>query len=183
MPLSCHYRLSNASRMVLQRLEVRLDERIIVRHSRPRVGLLNTKVKQQLGHTGGHHRATTVRMNGELPRINPFTLASPTDQFPSDHLGFPSSDRPADHLATEDVEDGVQEVTNAFVGAVQLGVGSDRGAVLRLPSGRFPGPPSEPDVRVSTHPALHEFMPRARLVSFERPPMVWGFGCPGSGSG
>jgi hypothetical protein len=34
---------------------------------------------------------------------------------------------------------------------------------------RFPGPPAEPDVRVSTHPALHESM----SVSYLGRPGVW----------
>jgi len=37
-------------------------------------------------------------------------------------------------------------------------VGSNRGAVPTVWSARFLGSPSEPDVRVSTHPALHEFV-------------------------
>ena len=36
---------------------------------------------------------------------------------------------------------------------------SDWGALTLLRALRFPSPPSEPDVRVSTHPALHEHMP------------------------
>jgi hypothetical protein len=39
------------------------------------------------------------------------------------------------------------------------GVGSDTGAVPGLPWVRFPCPPAEPDVRVSTHPALHVSFP------------------------
>ncbi len=39
----------------------------------------------------------------------------------------------------------------------------------------FCGPPSEPDVQLPLHPALHVFMPR--LCSS----MVWGFSCPGIG--
>jgi hypothetical protein len=38
-------------------------------------------------------------------------------------------------------------------------VGSDWGALTPLQALRFPSPPSEPDVRVSTHPALHESVP------------------------
>ncbi len=38
-------------------------------------------------------------------------------------------------------------------------VGSGRGAVSVLRPVRFLGPPSEPDVPVSEHPALHVFMP------------------------
>jgi hypothetical protein len=38
-------------------------------------------------------------------------------------------------------------------------VRSGRGAVLLFPAVGFPGPSPEPDVRVSTHPALHMIMP------------------------
>ena len=38
-------------------------------------------------------------------------------------------------------------------------VGSDQGAVPAFRPVRFPGPPSEPDVRLSPHPALHVSMP------------------------
>jgi hypothetical protein len=37
--------------------------------------------------------------------------------------------------------------------------GSDRGAVRPFPAARFPSPPSEPDVRFSSHRALHGSMP------------------------
>jgi hypothetical protein len=37
-------------------------------------------------------------------------------------------------------------------------VRSARGAVSVSRRVRFPGPPPEPDVRVATHPALHERM-------------------------
>lgn len=40
--------------------------------------------------------------------------------------------------------------------AITVGVGSDRGAVTVFRQVRFPGPSPEPDVRLSTHPALHE---------------------------
>ncbi len=43
-------------------------------------------------------------------------------------------------------------------------VGSGRGAAPALWLVRFPGPPSEPDVRVSTHPALHEPMQTSYAV-------------------
>ena len=41
-------------------------------------------------------------------------------------------------------------------GLVLAPVGSDRGAVPAFPPVRFLGPPSEPDVPVSGHPALHK---------------------------
>ena len=47
------------------------------------------------------------------------------------------------------------------LGAIErldLGVGSDQGAVSAFRLVRFPGPPSEPDVPVSGHPALHRIV-------------------------
>ncbi|MHB1625934.1 MAG: Druantia anti-phage system protein DruA [Candidatus Dormibacteria bacterium] len=48
-------------------------------------------------------------------------------------------------------------------------VGSSQGAVRTLRSARFPGPPSEPDARLTPHPALHEAIPpfndRSRLYA------------------
>lgn len=38
-------------------------------------------------------------------------------------------------------------------------IGSDQGAVPVFRPVRFPGPPTEPDVRLATHPALHQVMP------------------------
>ena len=35
-------------------------------------------------------------------------------------------------------------------------IGSDQGAVPVFRLVRFPGPPTEPDVRLATHPALHQ---------------------------
>lgn len=62
-------------------------------------------------------------------------------------------------------------------------VGSDRGAVPAFPSVRFPGPPSEPGVRLSTHRALHKPMLWVRPLLACARPMAWRSSCPGSGSG
>ena len=90
-------------RMVLQGLEVRLNKRVVVRHSRPGMTLMDAQIEQQLGEATRNHGRSTVRMNGELTRVNALAFAGPSDEFPSDHLGFPRGDRPADNLATEDV--------------------------------------------------------------------------------
>ena len=63
-------------------------------------------------------------------------------------------------------------------------VGSDRGAVATFRPLRLPGPPSEPDVRVATHPALHDLTPwRAPLIRSVARPTARGCSCPDSGSG
>ena len=60
--------------------------------------------------------------------------------------------------------------------------GSDRSALPAFELVGFSGPPSEPDVRLSPHPALHGITPlmRASLTS-SRLPMVWGYGYSDSG--
>lgn len=72
------------------------------------------------------------------------------DSQPSLH---PRADRVANDPRRVGVLDRAQ-VQLALIGMV-LRVGSDRGA---LPASRlvsFPGPPSEPDVPIPEHPALH----------------------------
>ena len=61
-------------------------------------------------------------------------------------------------------------------------VGSDRSALPAFELVGFSGPPAEPDVRLSPHPALHRFMPLVRVILPSwRSPMVWG--CEHAGSG
>jgi hypothetical protein len=63
-------------------------------------------------------------------------------------------------------------------------VGSYRSALPAFGLVGFSGPPAEPDVRLSPHPALHRFMPPVRAVlSSVRSSMVWGCGRAGSGIG
>src|SRR5665811_95138 len=59
-------------------------------------------------------------------------------------------------------------------------VRSARGAVPAFRLVRFPGPPPEPDVRLSPHPALHEVVPMVMQVLVRPTVSQW---CPGSGSG
>ena len=59
-------------------------------------------------------------------------------------------------------------------------VRSTRGAVPAFRLVRFPGPPPEPDVRLSPHPALHEVVPMVMQV-LARPTVSEC--CPGSGNG
>ena len=60
--------------------------------------------------------------------------------------------------------------------------GSDRSALPAFELLGFSGPPAEPDVRLSPHPALHRFMPLVRVILLSRrSSMVWGCGRAGSG--
>ena len=56
-------------------------------------------------------------------------------------------------------------------------IGSDQGAVPVFRLVRFPGPPTEPDVRLSPHPALHQLRWVTRLILAP----WWGL-FPGSGN-
>ena len=65
-----------------------------------------------------------------------------------------------------------------------VGVGSDRGALPAFQLVGFPGPPSEPDVQLRVHPALHVLMPllvqpvSASHVPAARPRRGQGHGAP-----
>jgi len=60
--------------------------------------------------------------------------------------------------------------------------GSDRSALPAFELVGFSGPPAEPDVRLSPHPALHRFMPLVRVIlPLWRSSMVWGYGHAGNG--
>jgi len=51
-----------------------------------------------------------------------------------------------------------REDRGGAVESLNLAVGSDQGAVSTFRLARFPGPPAEPDVPVSGHPALHKIV-------------------------
>lgn len=53
-----------------------------------------------------------------------------------------------------------------------VGVGPRRGAGIS--TGRLPGPPSEPDVRLSPHPALRGLTPLTRMILVQHSPMARG---------
>ena len=56
-------------------------------------------------------------------------------------------------------------------------VGSGRGAVSALPPARFPDPPSEPDVPIPEHPALHRTRcPIVALIRQRWLPVEWWLG-------
>jgi hypothetical protein len=57
---------------------------------------------------------------------------------------------------------GVRKPRNAHVG-------SDQGAVSAFRLARFPGPPAEPDMPVSEHPALHKIV----SLDYAAVPSVW----------
>ncbi|GAA4743286.1 hypothetical protein GCM10023350_29980 [Nocardioides endophyticus] len=69
---------------------------------------------------------------------------------------------------------------SAVVEGVAGEVRSARGAVPAFRLVRFPGPPPEPDVRLSPHPALHEVVP---IVGQVRARLTVSRCCPGSGNG
>ena len=56
-------------------------------------------------------------------------------------------------------------------------VGSSRGAVPALPPVRFPDPPSEPDMPIPEHPALHRTRcPIVTVITQRRFPVEWWLG-------
>jgi len=93
---------------VLQRLELRLGERVVVGDVRPRVALGDREVGQQEGHRLGCHRRTAISVQGELVRRDAVAPAGLVDERLRDRGAFPCGQRPADDVAAEDVEDHVQ---------------------------------------------------------------------------
>ena len=101
-------------RPVLQRLELRFRERVIVRNMRSRVGFSYPQVRHQQSHRFGGHRATPVGMDSQLIRLDVLTDAGGRDQFFGQAGRFAFGDQPADHIAAENIQDVVQVVVSPF---------------------------------------------------------------------
>jgi len=108
-------------RPVLQGLELALAVGVVVADARPTVALAHPQARQQLGEVTGDHRPAPIGMQRELIAGDALALEGASDQ-PFGRAGaLPLRERPADHLAGEDVQDGVEEVHDALGGPAQLG--------------------------------------------------------------
>src|SRR5690606_35575480 len=79
---------------------------------------------------------------------------------------------PGQQAASADIDDA--DLVAEAPGHGGVGVGPDWDAEPGLLPVGFPRPPSEPDVRVSAHPALRNLKPLVRSLSALGSPMVWG---------
>ena len=95
-------------RVVLQRLELALRERVIVGHMRPAVALADPKIGQQQGRGLGFHGRATVGMKDQLSGADSLLRACLLNELLGQCCGLPGGHHPADHVAAEDVQDHVQ---------------------------------------------------------------------------
>ena len=133
-----------------------------------------------------------TRLDGEADVLGHFLSLIPGDG--ASQLGREGQDALGHGLAHRLGTVAIGELEQHDVAAVALDEGPDRGHLLAEDVGSdrsalpafelvgFSGPPAEPDVRLSPHPALHRFMPLVRVIlSSWRSSMVWGCGRAGSG--
>ena len=103
----------------------------------------------------------------ELPLLERPAAAAAAG-FTAVELWWPWTDTPTPERAELDalkkaIEDAGVQLTGLNFYAGQL-PGPDRGALSRLLPVGFPGPPSEPDVPVSEHPALRRPVPSGQAA-------------------
>ena len=94
-------------RPVLERLEMSLGKRVVVRDVRSRVALRDAEVGVQVGdHLRGHGRSA-VSVDCELAGLNSLAAASLLDQLLRERGALAAGDHPAHDVSAEDVEDDV----------------------------------------------------------------------------
>lgn len=89
---------------VLQRLEVRLAVRALVRDVRSRVRLRDAQVGKQERDGLRRHRRSTVCVQRELTGLDALARTGLRDEPVGKHGGLAMRHHPADDIATEDVE-------------------------------------------------------------------------------
>ena len=113
-------------RLVLERLEVAFGKRVIVGRVRPIVRSSNAEIGEQQCGGFGHHRAAAIGMQGELARWHMVLGDRVVEQRPEQHGAFRIGHTPADHTATEDVEDDVKIEVAPFGCPISLVMSQDQ---------------------------------------------------------
>ena len=106
-------------RMVLHGLELRLAERVVIGSMRTAVAFGDPQVYQQLAQGLAFHRRTVVSVKGELVGLNAVFMGGFIDKLPSQVAALLFGNHPADHIATENVQDSVEPVVLPFVRATK----------------------------------------------------------------
>src|SRR5258706_4824669 len=133
------------SRSVLERLEVALDEGVVVGRVRSAERFLDAEVREHLRNRLADHRWSAIGVDREFAFVDRVLAAGLADQLARELGALAARQHPADGVATEDVEDDVEMEVVPFLGTEELGdvprpdlVGSDREQlrfdVLRMPS-------------------------------------------------
>ena len=108
-------------RPVLQRLELRLGERVVVGDVRPAVGLGDAQVGQQQRHGLGGHRRAAIGVDGQLLAADALPGTGLADELLGQRGAFAMGHHPADHVAAEHVEHHVEVEVGPLRRAQQLG--------------------------------------------------------------
>jgi len=140
---------------VLQGLELRLRERVVIGDLGPTQRSRHTEIGKQLRRALARHGGSTIGMQGQNLRLDALLDTRFFDQSTGQRRVLPVGHHPAHRVAAEDVEQDVEVVVRPLLRPQQFRVGSDRSALPLSREVSFSGPPSEPDVRLSPHPALH----------------------------
>jgi predicted nucleic acid-binding protein len=93
---------------ILQRLELRLGEGVVVRDAGPRVVLRDAEVGEEQGQRLRGHRCPAVGVNDELPSLDLLPLAGVADELARQDRALTVGEKPADDVAAEDVDQDVQ---------------------------------------------------------------------------
>src|SRR5487761_429213 len=99
--------IAGESRAVLEGFKVRLRERVVVRHARPRMGLVDAEERVKTGNGITRHRGAAVGVD-RLRRGSPARLDGVLDELPGEDPGFRRPRLPVDHLPRVDIDDNVK---------------------------------------------------------------------------
>lgn len=101
---------------VLERLELRLGERVVVGDVRPRVALRHAQVGEELRERLGAHRCTAILVQRERTGLDAVLRAGFGDEPPRVRRVLALGDHPADDVPAEDVEHDVGRSTSTSQG-------------------------------------------------------------------
>jgi len=109
-------------RPILQRAELALGVRVVVRDVRPTMRLGHPQIGQQKSHRFAGHGGATIGVQRELAWTNSLLLATLLDQSFREFSAFPQRHHPARDVAAEQIEDHVEVEIRPFDRTEQLGV-------------------------------------------------------------
>ena len=98
---------------------MRLRERVVVRHARPGMGLVDAQARVKAGNGITRHRGAAVGVD-RLRRNSPVRLDGVLDELSGQYPGLRRPRLPVNHLARENVEDDVQVEPYSAGGPFQL---------------------------------------------------------------
>ena len=96
------------ARLVFQRLEVALGERIVIRRVRTIMRAGDAKIRQQERGGFRFHRPAAIGVQRKLAGRHVVFLDRIVEQRPEQRRGFGVRDTPADHAAAVDIDDHVK---------------------------------------------------------------------------